>query len=241
MRNTFFTVGSTTYRQTGGLPMGGLVSAPLAIIDSMWKEHSNRHLWRQWSIPAQSIRYRDDIRMLFGAHLTRADIADVQYDLQQMYGNSLEVELESFSHEYDKFLESLSWVHDGKLQALTFNKNIDIRPGMVRAQNRFVRWPSPQSNLPRQTMVNTVSGAIKRTSFSSSPVHRGLAIHMLIDELLQRQYPANWIQSAIHKSDVQEWKYELLEHLKTAVTSRVGPSAPFGDPRPPTVTSRVNA
>ncbi len=231
MRHTFFTVGSTTYRQTGGLPIGGLVSAPLAVIDSMWKEHSNRHLWRQWSVPTQSIRYRDDIRMLFGAQLTQAHITEIQRGLQQMYGNSLEVELEYYSHEYDKFLESLTWVQDGKLQALTFNKNIDIRPGMEHAQNRFVRWPSPQSNLPRQTMVNTIAGAFKRTNFSSSPLQRGLAIHMLIDELLQRRYPANWIRSAIFKSNAQEWKSEMLVHLKTATTQRVGPTAPLGAPQ----------
>ncbi len=72
------------------------------------------------------------------------------------------------------------------------------------------------------TMVNTLAGAIKSTSFSSSPLLIGLAIHTLIDELLRH--------------NAQEWKCEMLKHLKTAVTSRVGPSAPLGDPRPPTVT-----
>src|SRR3954452_16227987 len=66
MEHTYVSVGDYVARQNKGLPIGGIVSAPMASIDAMFKEFSNKKIWNNRGYAVKCGRFRDDIRVLVG-------------------------------------------------------------------------------------------------------------------------------------------------------------------------------
>lgn len=123
MEHTYVSVGEYVAKQKCGLPIGGIVSAPMASIDSMYKEFSNKKLWTNRGYAVKCRRFRDDIRVLVGARLNDEGITNIVDDFQKMYGDTLKVELENVSYGKGKFLNISYVVDDGKLVTYDNNKS----------------------------------------------------------------------------------------------------------------------
>ena len=69
--------------------MGGLVSAGLAVIDSIYVEHCNQFLWKTNFAISSWSRFRDDILAIVKYKCDKADIQFLLKRLQLMYGPQL--------------------------------------------------------------------------------------------------------------------------------------------------------
>ena len=105
MENCFMVVGGQVIKQIGGLPMGGMVSAVLAELDAMWKEQKMVKEFKRIGGGWKVVRFRDDIRVIVrGRHGSNLG-KDIKAFLERIYGGSLEVAFEGFSHELVDFLD----------------------------------------------------------------------------------------------------------------------------------------
>src|SRR5688572_24875482 len=100
--------------------MGGLISAPMACIDSMFKESKNKKVWTKRGYAVKCCRFRDDIRVLCGANMNDEGINKIKEDFQKMYGNSLKVELEGVQYGKGRFLD-VSFVNNEGVLVLSDN------------------------------------------------------------------------------------------------------------------------
>ncbi|MGI0094267.1 MAG: hypothetical protein ACREA8_09200 [Nitrosotalea sp.] len=95
----YIKVGAQIYKQIEGLPMGGYLSAGLAVIYSMYREHTNFKLWKQLEMKSKWFRFRDDILAIVEGRLKSKQISNIQIALKQVYGIELTVELEETSNQ----------------------------------------------------------------------------------------------------------------------------------------------
>ena len=92
-------------KQVDGLPMGGLLSAPLSCIDAMYREESGKNLRKHGNTYTIGCRFRDDSRYMIPGKLNEIQIEKFHRNLQKMYGKKLIIELEGYSYNQGDFLD----------------------------------------------------------------------------------------------------------------------------------------
>ena len=95
------------FKQIGGVPMGGFVSAPLTVMDSNRREHKGRKLWT-WvrGLPSWIVRYRDDICLLVSNVRIEEVMNETLPKLCKMYGPGIGIKLERIGQRDCFFVEN---------------------------------------------------------------------------------------------------------------------------------------
>lgn len=119
LNNFIFTIGTKTFQQTSGLPMGGYLSAPLACIDTMSQEHLNPLLWF-------CCRYKDNIIIIVPKLLTKTQVNEIHEDLNKIYRPDLTVELKAVDFRYTTILEYVIYVNKNEFNTEHWNKTTSI-------------------------------------------------------------------------------------------------------------------
>jgi hypothetical protein len=102
----YILLGNVLIKQRNGLPMGGFLSAGLAVLDSMYQEHLHYQTWKQLSKKTIICRYRDDILSIVSGILTKSEIQSYINLFQNIYGSNLKVELEDESNKHIPLLSN---------------------------------------------------------------------------------------------------------------------------------------
>jgi len=155
----YFQVGSTIYKQKEGLPMGGNLSAVLAIIYSMWCEHTNRLLWTNPLSDKLLYRYRDDILCMefVEEYPCKIYYEHIQKTLSSLYSTSLTVELEEKHILNMNFLDYYI-IGERKLILIgSRNNNIDLCNNKV-TPHTIVIFPEMVSSFPKQLIIEIITG-----------------------------------------------------------------------------------
>jgi len=203
---SYFEVADFIVKQKNGLPMGGFLSASLAQIDSMYKEHTARKRWRHMDVPSFWIRFRDDGRGLIAKRLCEPDIKKIETLLGEIYGKSLKVVIENWSYEEVTFLDARIIINTrkSKLEVRYFNKNIDLRKDDPSKQiPGIVRFPDVKSGWCRSVFVGVMIGAIKRVLRTCNS-NEGyiLGVLELIWEWIRKSYKVSMIEAAVRRSNI---------------------------------------
>jgi len=199
LETPYFKIGDRFYLQTNGLPMGGFLSAALAVIFSMVREKKNQSLWRHLCFPSKSLRFRDDVFTLIKGQITPEYAESIRANLQQLYGPSLEVELKELTQHHACFLEYWIMATPDGLTSWHYNKNHDLLFGST--PKAIVRYPDTSADLPLIHFKAIVHGLIHKT-FKCATTFPGIVIGIIqaCQELLKKRYPIKWILHAIHRS-----------------------------------------
>ena len=205
MRNTVFRVGCSFVQQLHGLGMGGFVSANLAVIWAMAREHDARSTWNPYKAACIGIRFRDDIELILRHSTNTTDIENMRRQLEEAYGGGIELELEEVSHDRSTFLDMIISAHDGGLQVGHLNRNVNFELGTIPRTLPFAisRFPDFAVGFPKSIYVGTMIGAFKRASFVCNSYHtKFFAVFQLVFEFIFKHYPIRWIRSALMLSSV---------------------------------------
>lgn len=196
LENALFSVGNSLYKQTNGLPMGGFLSAGLAVLHSMYAEHTQQHLWLNYD--AAWFRFRDDILAIVPRKLDAEQIQDVVRSLNVIYGPHLQVELEDASQTHINFLDY--WIsYTGQLNTWHYSKNCDL---IFRSlPKKVTRYLLPTAEVPRETLIGMVTAIFKKIS-KASPTIEGkiVGLMQILIEWLPMGYKRKWFQQAIDRS-----------------------------------------
>ncbi|MGI0060463.1 MAG: hypothetical protein ACREBJ_11930 [Nitrosotalea sp.] len=197
LENPYIKVGTHIYKQIEGLPMGGYLSAGLAVIYSMYMENLHQNKWRHIGKKVKWFRYRDDIMAIIQGALNIDEIQSIQAGLQVMYGNELKVELEYTSNEYSQFLEFQMWHIDDHIKIWNFNKNINIIHGNSQLEN-IVRYPEFSADIDKSVLKGMIMGAfIKSIKMANSFGGQLIGTIETALELRRKNYPIKWIIRAL--------------------------------------------
>jgi hypothetical protein len=204
LENPYFEVGGKIFKQKNGLPMGGLVSAGLAVIDSIYVEHCNQHLWKTTFTTSSWFRFRDDILAIVNHKCNEIDVQYLLARLQLMYGPQLEVVLEEYSSDHVQFLEYYVATKAGKLAHWDRNKNVDW---IYNKLKRVVRFPEVDAEHHRQIYRGIMVGGFRRAHRNGSTSElRQLAAFQMAQEWVEKGYPAKWIADAAYIANIEEPK-----------------------------------
>jgi hypothetical protein len=197
LRNAIFTVGNKVYRQKQGLPMGGFLSAGLAVIFTMYCENAMPHLWEP--VGAKWFRYRDDILAIVPRKLTQQEIEVIHRDLNSLYGPHLEVELEEVSNKFTNFLEYWIIATPEKLQTWHYNKNVDLI--FSTASKKVIRYLLPKVEISRTTLKGMITGIVKKVKRASTDIS-GMTIGLMqvLLEWLPLGFKKGWFINAINRT-----------------------------------------
>jgi hypothetical protein len=222
LENSYFQVGKTTYFQKSGLPMGGLLSAGLAVLDAMYKERKYITTWKHNPIAhVYWKRFRDDIFGIATSNVNSGDILKLKDVLQKVYGKDLEVVLEDYSNSKSNFLDyHLTW-NNGKINLWDNNKISDLT-GLFETK-RIVRYPHFTAELNKQVFIGLMIGGLKRASNNSnSDAAKCLSTLQKIIEWKDKQYPIQWITKALFIARIPnpKWYKSLLKTFSTTATAQ---------------------
>jgi hypothetical protein len=211
-----FTVGSRIMRQTRGMPIGGVMSAQLASIFCMVREHEyftgfplfahNPYNNTQWDPKPEALkcahlgvgirpyRFRDNV---VGMRVGTGGLARIGRWATKVLG--LELQVEGMGKE---------WV---SLEATLKVEGTRVRLGMKKKQNwsdppekRLIRYPDLLSPTCQTTLRSLTPGlARKALLYADSPVTVLDNINYIIREFCFKGYPHQW------------WKPLLYRTLKT--------------------------
>ena len=200
-----FLVGSTLVHQVNGLPMGALISAALAVIFCMHKEHLSHKIWSKFPCKLISLRYRDDIRMIFSTVLSPHQIKICHQIIQSIYGKNLLIKIENHSHKSCEFVGiSLLYLLD-KFILIYKNKNFPFNDDFSHVSPSDIkkRFPDITAEWPSSILCSIVySSFFQALHISSEPLAFILSFALLTIEFLSKNYKVSWIISALHKLNI---------------------------------------
>ncbi len=201
IQNPYFQVGKTVFFQKNGLPMGGLVSAGMAVIDAMYKEQHNQKLW-QTSMSIKWTQFCDDILAVIPGKLNNCQITAVKDNLQQLYGNNLEVVQEESSYDHISFLDYNIAFNNSQFYTWAKNKNLDL---VYNAPSkRIIRYPEPSADLHYTIFQGMMIGGIKKAiRYSNTPALKLLSTIQIIMEWCAKGYFFKQIYNALHLAQSQ--------------------------------------
>lgn len=220
LHTPYIQVGGKIYRQIEGLPMGGYLSAGLAVIYSMWKENCYSRAWRNLEMKSKWLRFRDDILVILEGEVTPVKTKQLQEILQEVYGKELTVELEDTSNDAIHFLDYNIWKTTGGLRVWNHNKNYGI---ILPAKKELatIRFPEMSSETERTVMKGIVNGTVKKVLKAANfQGGRILGILEACLEFGQKGYPRRWILDAL-KGTSEEMKMlrkVTNEMMRTRIT-----------------------
>jgi len=202
--NCYIKVLDKIYKQVGGLPMGGMVSACVAQLDAMRKEKDSPEAWRRAKFPGLWGRYRDDTFLLTPNKRGNKWAERVAKGLGEMYGAGLTVEVEDIQHKEINMLDTKVVVTDEGLVTRDNNKNINWeKEGWMDVRKWKVRYPAVGSNMDNRIFINTIIGAQTATK------RRANSVRCYEEDTLKnvvewhtRGYRHNWIMRAFYRVDI---------------------------------------
>ena len=200
LETSYFTVGTELYIQKNGLPMGGYLSAGLAVLYSMYCEHHNQKLWRNLSFKSLWIRYRDDVLGIIEKRLSTTEMEMLRSQFERMYGKSLQVELEDTQLQETFFLEFWIWIQDKKITYCNYSKNWD-GSSIVDVHKRVVRLPELNTETPDVILKGITTGFIKKAmKYTNTPIGKLIGTFQAVFELRNMGYRKKWIADAIMRT-----------------------------------------
>jgi hypothetical protein len=190
LETPFIQVGLQHVKQTEGLPMGGFLSAGLAVIYSMYQEEMNKQQWRNLKCKSKWFRFRDDILVILEGERPQYQIQQIQEALQATYGSELTVELEEVANNDMVFLDYNIKHCNNRLLVWNYNKN-----GMNSDQSKnTTRFPEVHSAMERTVLKGMVNGVIKKVGRDSNfDGGRMVGIIQAANEFREKDYPISWI------------------------------------------------
>jgi len=193
LKTAVFQVEDYLLNQKNRLPMGGFISAALAQLDSMLKEHTSRKLWRHLGFPSKWIRFRDDGRGFIGKCLEKCEIDNIEVLLSKIYGKNLKIVIEDWSYKEVVFLDSRVIINADKkmIEVRYYNKNLDFRKDDFKYKFDIVRFPEVNSGWNNVIFKGVMVGALKRVERISNTMD-GYTLAML--ELLW-EWVTWWLSS----------------------------------------------
>jgi hypothetical protein len=199
----YFKAGKQIYYQKNGLPMGGFLSAGLAVIYSMVTEYKNRRKWRHLGYKTRWFRYRDDILLIAQKRLQPEEIETIRQLLNDIYGEGLTVELEDHSYEKINFLEF--WLASATPSLITWNFNKNCDTVYKTKPKQVVRFPDIRAYYQPSIFRSICSGMITK-AIRASPHSLGqlIGITQLMIELKEKEYKLRWITEAIYKTNTKQ-------------------------------------
>ena len=222
MQTSHFLVGKTLVHQINGLPMGALISAALAVIFCMYKEHISHKTWKQLPFKSIICRYRDDIRMILSSNLSPFQIKKYHQIIQSIYGHDLIIKLENYSHKSCEFVGiSILYLID-RFILLYKNKNFTFNNDFshVELTNNKRRFPDINAEWPSSILCSIIySSFFQALHISSEPLAFMLSFALLTIEFLSKNYKISWITAAVHKLNIT-YKTSCINILKW-ITSRI--------------------
>jgi hypothetical protein len=212
----YFQVGNTFYKQQEGLPMGGNLSAVLAIIYSMWCEHKSRKHWGQKLQSNYLFRYRDDIlslELIPDKEEPTNYCKQIQKTLQKIYSSALTVEEEEFHYGKMNFLEYFITTAEGTIILGARNKNIDFWNDSVAPQN-IIRLPEIGSTLPHIIIYGSIAGmVININKICNDSRSKFLSLIQLLIELKLKKYPPHIVKRAVATTPNQFKLWKNITHF----------------------------
>jgi hypothetical protein len=221
LKTSIFKYGDKYISQKNGLPMGGFLSASLAQIDSMYKEHVNYKLWKHNDFPTKWIRFRDDGRGVIGKHLSDTDINDIQTMLGKIYGKNLNVIIEDWSYQEVTFLDARIIINPikFKIELRHFNKNIDLRKDDPRTTiPKIIRFPDIQSGWCSYIFIGCMIGAVRRVQRTCNTNESFLlGVLELLWEWLNKDYAVTQIEKSFRRANTtcDDIAINLLREFKS--------------------------
>jgi hypothetical protein len=214
MRNAVFRVGTSFVQQLHGLPMGGFVSACLAVLWAMSREHISRSAWNPYASLSLCTRFRDDIYLIVRRRVYDDRVEDMRRALELAYGGGIELELEEISYTRTTFLDVIVSTTASGITVGHFNRNLnflDSIPGFSVSLS-IQRFPEFGCGFSKSVYLGTMIGALKRVVLVANTVSlRLLAFLQLIFEWRLKRYPKKWIRLALFCSGSRECTPELLD------------------------------
>ena len=205
LETSHFMVGSSLIQQINGLPMGALTSAALAVIFCMYREHTHHFLWKQFPYRSLALRYRDDIRFIFGSHLSQFQIDQFHKTLQYIYGSNLTIKIENYSYTSFNFVGiTISYLKKRFLFFLA-NKNFSFNESLshVHLTSTKTRFPNISSEWPSSILSSVVfSSFFNALHTASEPIAFLLSFTLLSIEFLSKDYKISWLTSAVYKLNI---------------------------------------
>ena len=169
-------------------------------------------------------RFRDDVLIVTGGKKSPQEIEAIRQKYALIYGKSLQIELESFSHEKTIFLESKIEVKHGKVQLWNNNKNWND-DAIGKNRQLQIRYPNVRSNYPTSIFVTTMIGTLKKlNSTTSSKQHTEFAIFQHLCEWKIKNYKLHWVKRALQRSNIPDmllWRkvMKFIWHTATDAAS----------------------
>jgi len=200
------TLPGKTIRQIEGVPMGGFVSAPLAVMDSCRREHEGRRIWRRvGGKPTWMTRYRDDIRALVHRDNVGAGVEAFREELCKMYGPGVGIKLERQGERWCHFVGV--WVLNcaGGVMVGDHNKNASIMEKKLTSTK--TRWPSRKGSWDERVFTDTMAGAL--TSLKRRVSGDGMLLVGLLQYLWEWRrlsYERKWIVEALCRVGLKEYR-----------------------------------
>ena len=206
--NSYFSIGDTVYNQKNGLPMGGLISACLADITSIYKEYKNKV---KNNTRNTIKRFRDDILVITN-NSNKKERNDLIKKLKGTYGPTLSLELEEESKEEVTFLDYIVFNDEGILKHRHKGNKFREEEGRVSK----VRFPEYFKGCEKYNFTQILRNQFKQSEFRSSTTKEiiGAATNLAI-ELKIRGFPNNVIKKAIYMAKIKG-EHNILENFREA-------------------------
>ena len=198
INNAYVEFGGVVLRQVKGLPIGAILSAPLACLDTMWKEHN---LIRFRSIPGvkvEAFRFRDDSRYIIGKRINDASIKAFTNSLQKMYGSTLKVECEGYGYTSSTFLDNTMRVNNkrGQLEISTNNK---VYEKLIREESDVIkRLPEVVAKYDSRVYIGVMYSQLLAVGRRVNNDEALLCDSVkLVIEWVKKGYSLRWIDRAV--------------------------------------------
>lgn len=187
--HAYFYFDNTLFRQTFGIPQGAQCSPPLASIDSIYKEHMNNNIWKDFPYQIEICRSRDDTRIICGARLSKFEIDNIVKLIQNFYGADLSIELVNFSYTNFRFLDYRVNL-DSYLGKLITSDNNKVIESVIDNMFDIIRFPSYKSawndQIFRSIVYSQTLNTVKKSNHDNTLF---IDLMCLFREFIFRDYP----------------------------------------------------
>ena len=201
--------------------MGTLVSAQLAVIFCMYREHITYKTWKTLPYKSLAMRFRDDVRFILASYLKPPQISSFHKVIQEIYGPDLLIKLENSSHFSCNFIGITIFFIQSRFIFLSKNKNFpfDEKCLYVTPSLTKVRFPDVCSEWPSSIFTAIVySTFLQALRFSSEPISFLLSFTTLAIEFLSKHYRPSWLISAIMKLNISY--HEICTYIISLIIHR---------------------
>lgn len=197
MDYTYFKLGNNIYSQIDGLPMGGFMSASLAMIYSMYMENKKTKLWKSPNENQLWIRFRDDILLIIKKRISENDVQEIFKNMRYFYTKELELELEEWNYNQVNFLDMTVWQKNGVVNTSHYNKNVSLLGVKTK---EIKRLPEIDSVYPKVIKTGVITGLLKTAMrVSSTETLKRVSVMQIVIELKIKNYPWKWIKDCLLK------------------------------------------